>query len=110
MANTRDLITQLGYIIFVVDGNHRSLPLVFKSYKARRVFRSAMDGEFTAFSDIFDQAGTLADEFRTILNREVLLHLLTDSKSMSNVISKGSKSSEERMILDIAAGREVFRD
>ena len=38
------------------------------------------------------------------------MQILTDSKSLLDVISKGSRTSEKRMMLDIAAAREGFRD
>lgn len=41
---------------------------------------------------------------------KVLLQLITDSKSLFNVISKGSRTLEIRMMLDIAAAREGFRN
>lgn len=42
--------------------------------------------------------------------RHLPVQLLTDSKSLFDVISKGSQTSSNRTILDIAASREVFRD
>ena len=86
------------------------MPIAFKSYKARRVVRSAMAGEVIAFSDMFDVAATLAEELRTIYNRTIPLQLLTDSKGLFDIVSKGSKTSEKRLMLDIAAAREGFRD
>ena len=109
-ANNHDLSTQLGHIIFLFDGNNNSVPISFKSYKARRVVRSAMAGEVIAFSDMFDVGVTIAEELRITLHKEVPLHLLTDSKSLFDVVSKGTKTSEKRLMLDIAAAREGFRD
>lgn len=57
-----------------------------------------------------DVAVTLAEELRTIYERSVPLNLLTDSKALFDIISKGSRTSEKRMMLDIAAAREGFRD
>jgi len=69
-----------------------------------------MAGEVIAFSDMFDVAVTLAEEIRTTFQRPIPLHLLTDSKALFDIISKGSRTSEKRMMLDIAAAREGFRD
>ena len=38
------------------------------------------------------------------------MQLLFDSKRLSDVISEGSRTSEKRVTLDIAAAREGFRD
>jgi len=108
-ANNHDLSTQLGHIVFLCDAKGNAAPIAFRSYKSRRVVRSAMAGEVIAFSDMFDVAVTLAEEIRAIYDRPIPLHLLTDSKAF-DIISKGSRTSEKRMMLDIAAAREGFRD
>jgi len=109
-ANNHDLSTQLGHIVFLCDAKGNAAPIAFRSYKSRRVVRSAMAGEVIAFSDMFDVAVTLAEEIRAIYDRPIPLHLLTDSKALFDIISKGSRTSEKRMMLDIAAAREGFRD
>ena len=109
-ANNYDLSTQLGHICLLVDKHANAVPIDFKSYKSRRVVRSAMAGEVIAFSDLFDRAATLAAEIGDILGRKIPVQLLTDSKSLFDVISKGSRTSEKRVMLDIAAAREGFRD
>lgn len=109
-ANNRDLSSQLGHICFLGDDSGAVAPIYFKSYKARRVTRSAMSGEVIAFSDLFDVAITFAQEIGIMLSRKVPVQLLTDSKSLFDVVSKGSRTSEKRMMLDIAAAREAFRD
>lgn len=63
-----------------------------------------------AFSEIFDVAATLGAELDFILGHKAPVQLLKDSKSFFDVISKGSRTSQKRLILDIAAAREGFRD
>ena len=109
-ANNADLSSQLGQIIFLVDKFGNSAPITFKSYKARRITRSAMSGEVIAFSDMFDTAIAVSKELSVVMNQRVPVQLLTDSKSLFDVISKGSRTSEKRTMLDIAAAREGFRD
>ena len=108
-AGNRDLSSQLGYIILLVDKHNNCVPLMFKSYKARRVTRSAMAAEVIAFSDMADAAVTLSKEVERTLGRTIALQLLTDSKCLFDVISKGSRTSERRLMLDIASSRESFR-
>ena len=109
-ANNADLTSQLGHICFLGDKTGAAAPVHFKSYKSRRVTRSVMAGEVIAFSDLFDVAATLASEIGTVLGKKIPVQLFTDSKSLFDVISKGSRTSEKRMMLDIAASREGFRD
>lgn len=108
-ANNADLTSQLGYICFLGDASGSSIPVHFKSYKARRVTRSVMAAELIAFSDLFDAAYTLADELRQLLPKfPIPVRLFTDNKSLFDVISKGSRTAEKRLMLDIAAAREGF--
>ena len=100
----------MGPICFIVEKHANAVPIDFKSYKSRQVVRSAMAGEVIAFSDLFDRAATLAAEIGEIFGRKIPVQLLTDSKSLFDVISKGSRTSEKRVMLDIAAAREGFRD
>lgn len=109
-ATNCDFTSQLGYIIFVGDFTGKVSPAFFKSYKARRVTRSVMAAELIAFSDMFDAAFTLAEELRTMLpGSEIPLNLFTDKKALFDVISKGSRTSEKRLMLDIACTRESFK-
>lgn len=108
--NNWDHSTQLGYVIFLMDDDHNVVPIFFKSYKARRITKSPMAGEVIAFSDMFDAAIALSEEMKTLLDQQIKVQLFTDSKSLFDVISKGSKTSEKRLMLDIAAAREGFKD
>ena len=107
-ANNLDLSSQLGYIILLTDGTSNIIPLMFKSYKAKRLCRSAMAAEVIAFSDLFDSAFTLLSELRLLTGTPLELDLLTDSKCLFDIISKGSRTSEKRLMLDVAAARKGF--
>ena len=109
-ANNADLSTQLGHVCFIGDDKGSVVPISFKSYKSRRVTRSAIAGEVISFSDLFDVAAVLSAELEGMLGYKVPVQLLTDSMSLFDVISKGSRTSEKRMMLDIAAAREGFRE
>ncbi len=95
-------------MVFITDGEGNAASIHFKSYKARRVTRSVMVAEVIAFSDAFDVGYTLAAELSSLLEKKVPLILLTDNKSLLDVISNGTCTSEKRMMLDIAAAREAI--
>ena len=109
-ANNADLSTQLGYVLFLGDSSNRVIPLYFKSYKARRVVNSAMAGEVISFADLFDTASAIASDLNLVLQADVKIQLLTDRKSLFDVISKGSRTSQKRTMIEIASAREGFRD
>ena len=109
-ANNEDLSKQLGHVCFIGDDTGAVVPIFFKSYKSRRVTRSAMAGEVIAFRNLLDVAAVLAAELQALTGVKVPVQLLTDNKSLFDVISNGSRTFEKRMMLDIAAAREGFRD
>ena len=109
-AKNHDSSTLLGHIIFLADNYSKALATNFKSYKSKRVIRSPMAGEVIAFSDMFDAAATLASELSHLYRKDIPQHLFMDSKSLFDVISKGSRRSEKRLMLDIAAAREGFQN
>lgn len=92
-ANTADFSSQLGHISFLADASGSSVPIAFKSYKPRRVTRVAMAGEVILYSDLFDGASTLANDLEQLLVQKNPLQLSTDSKSLFEVISEGSRTS-----------------
>lgn len=52
----------------------------------------------------------MAAELETVMGRKIPVQLFTDSKCLFDVIWKGSRTSEKRIMLDIAAAREGFCD
>lgn len=70
--------TKLGHICFLADEQGSSVPIDFKSYKSKRVVRSAMEGEVVAFSDLLDIVAILASELGELLQRKQSVQLLTD--------------------------------
>ncbi len=70
------------------------MPLDIKSYNSKRVVVSAMGEEGIAFSVLFYRFSTLAAEVGEIYGKKIPVQLFTDSKSLFDVISKGSRTSE----------------
>lgn len=69
-----------------------------------------MSGEVIAFNDMCDIIISISLELSHILGRKVPLQLFTNSKSIFELISKVSRTSEKHAMLDIAAAWEGFRD
>ena len=102
-AKNFDLTSQLGRIILLIDGSGKAVPISFKSYKSRRVTCSVLSAEVIACADKFDDAYALPSQIEQTLRRGVPMQLLSDSKSLFDIISKSSKTSEKRIMLDIHA-------
>lgn len=70
---------------------------------------SAISGEFIAVSDLF-LATTIALELSRLFERRIPVQVLTDGKFLFDGISRGSRTPEKRMKLDIAAARDCFKN
>ena len=92
-----------------MDNTENTSLIAFKSYKSSRVARSVLSAEFIAFVYMFDEALAIRHQIQEMLEQKIALQLLTDS-SLSDVISKGSRTSERRLMIDIAAFRQGYKD
>ena len=70
--------------------------------------RSILSAEVVAFVDLFDNSFAICDQIEQALGQPVPMHLLTDSKSLLDIISKGSRTSQKRIMLDIYATRQAY--
>jgi hypothetical protein len=107
-ANNEDLTSQLGYLVLLTDKNDRCNIIHYSSHKSRRVTRSVLGGEVHAFADAFDYAIVLKRDLEAMLSQEIPLTMLTDSKSLFDVITKSSTTTERRLMIDISAVRNAY--
>ena len=107
-AGNDDLSSQLGFIILLCDSLNLAHILGYSNRKSKRVVRSILGGEVYAFASGFDRAFMLKHDLETIYRTKIPLHMLTDSLQMFDVITKGSSTTEKRLMIDIASARECY--
>ena len=107
-ANNSDLTSQLGYIILLADKFGKRNILHYASYKSRRVTRSVLGAEVYAFADAFDYAYVIRHDLEEILNQCIPLQIMTDSRSLFDVIVRNSTTSDRRLMIDIKDVRESY--
>ncbi len=107
-ANNADYTSQLGYIVLLTDKTNTCHVLHYSSHKSRRVTRSVLGGEVYAFADAFDRAYIIKREFQNMLGKSIPLTMFTDSKSLFDVITKCSITTEKRLMIDIKSVREAY--
>lgn len=74
-----------------------------------RVTRSVLGSELIAFSDLFDAAYSFSAEVALLLGKEKWpITLRTDSKSPFDIIYKGKRRDEKRLMMDLACAREGY--
>jgi hypothetical protein len=109
-ANNGDFTSQLGYNILLTDKTDQCNISHYSSHKSRLVTRSVLGGELYAFADAFDFAFTLKHDLQVMLCQIIPLTILTDSKSLFDVITKSSSTFERRLMIDITAVRSAYND
>ena len=67
-----------------------------------------MRAEIAAFSDMLDEAYAIQYTLHQELGVKPPTHRMTDSESLFDVISKGSRASKRKLKVDIAASREAY--
>ena len=87
-ADNKDLTSRLDRIVLLAGTNGNAAPILFKSYKSRRVTRSVLAAEVIAIADLFDEAFTLRAHLEQALKRPMSIHSLTDSKSLFDIIGR----------------------
>lgn len=108
-ANNQDESSQLGYIIALCDKHGNSCLLAYKSFKSRRVLRSILATEAAALAEAFDLSIVIAKELRNTLNQDVEIDLYTDSKSLFDIITRGSSASNKGLMIDLKALQQAYQ-
>jgi len=67
-----------------------------------------MAGELYAFTAAFDEAYMLRYDLERFYDRHIPLAVLTDSKKLFDVMTRGSHPTEKRPLIDVAAAREAY--
>lgn len=70
--------------------------------------RSVLGGEVYAFADGMDVGLTLKHDLEGIVGRSIGLRMFTDSKTLFDVITKNTTTTEKRLMIDIKAVRESY--
>ena len=107
-ADNDDLSTQLGCIALLCDATGKCNVIHFSSHKSRRIVRSVLGGEVYAFADGMDIGLTLKHDLENILGRPIGLQMCTDSKTLFDVVTKNTTTTEKRLMIDIKAVRESY--
>ena len=109
LANNIDLSSQPGRIVLLTADDHTSIPVSYKSGKLRQVALSELSTEVIALADLFDDAIAIRRQLELVLRQPIHVHILTYSKSLFEIISKVSRKSEKRIMLDIYATRQAYK-
>jgi hypothetical protein len=108
-SNNVDLSSIMGYISFLLDNNNRYAPLTYKSMKCKGVTRSVLAAEAIALAEGYEAGYALSHSLSQMLSKRVPLTLLTDSKTLFDVVINPSYKHERQILIDLASVREGYR-
>jgi hypothetical protein len=103
--NKDDMSSQMAYIVFLTDEINRCAPLSYKYVKCKRVTRSVLAAEAIAFSEGFYQGFTIKNDLHELLGINVTFTILTDSKTLFDVIAKASSTLEKCILIYMSCVR-----
>jgi len=107
-GNEVHLVSYFCNYLSAADKTNTCHVLHHSSHKSRRVTRSVLWGDVYAFADAFDRACMIQREFQNMLGKSIPLTMFTDSKSLFDVITKCSITTEKRLMIDIKSVREAY--
>lgn len=103
-----DLRSQLGFVIAMVDDAGRANVVAYASRKCRRVTRSVLASELLALVEGYDMAASLSTQLQEILNRDVPVWCVIDSRTLFNIVNRLGNVTERRLMVDVADLRDEF--
>lgn len=109
-AQNRDLSSQLGWCVYLVDKNGQCNLIHWCSRKCRRVVKSAFAAELFALIQGHDYGIALQHSLKNILGRDIELSIYIDSKSVWDSVISLKPLTEKRLLIDIACLRESYQN
>ena len=100
-ANNTDLLSQIGYIIILVDAIEKANIIYWSSTKYKRVIRSILATKLYRMAHGFNIAAAIKLIINKMLSIMILLILYTNLKSLFNYLVRLSTTQEKCLMIDI---------
>ena len=107
-TRNNDLSSQLSMVVALIDKYRNASLIHYATWKSRRIVRSILEAELYALSACHDYCQILAHDLQLITCNRYPLHLMTDSKSIFDTITRLSSISEKGLLIDVSALWESY--
>jgi len=107
-ANNKDLSSQIGYVIILTDATKRANIVHWSSVKCKRVTRSVLASELYGMAHGFDIGVAIKATVDRILQIDLPLILVTDSKSLYDCLVRLGTTQEKRLMIDVMCLRQAY--
>ena len=111
-ANLPDKVSRNcgGHIVFLVDENGSSCPLIWASNKIQRIVRSSLSAEAMTMQDSVESSLYIKEMLHDVLSGERGVKLpiehITDNISLKNAIYSNSQAKDKRLRIDLASPKQ----
>ena len=114
-ANLPDKVSSSGgHIVFLVDENGSSCPLIWASNKIQKIVRSSLSAEAVTMQDSVESSLYIREMLHDVLSGERGVKLpiehITDNISLKNAIYSNSQVKDKRLRIDLASLKQEIRD
>lgn len=99
LQHTYDQISQKEYAIFQLNEQKLCLSIQPSLYKPERSTKSFLGSEVMTFANSFDMLLTLRRGVECILRKYILLSIVSNIRSLSNVLTKATCSTKEGFVI-----------
>ena len=111
LGNLRGGASQAGFIILLTD-TMRCTPLMWNSYKLKRVVNNTLAAETLSVSEALDYAFFYAKSYGEVLYNKndvtIPITCITDSKSLYKASQTTHQITQKRLLIDISIIREMI--
>ena len=111
-GNLLDGGSQGGFIVFLVDKNGNSNPLIWASRRIKRVVKSTLAAETLSLVEAAENAFLLAKFIEEVLPHTYRLKItcLTDSKGLYDAVNTTNTINDKRLRIEMAIVREMVEN
>ena len=102
--------SQGGQLVLLCDRYDRCCPLGWNSTRLKRVVRSALAAETLSMCDGCELSFFIAAMAKEILNSQIPLYVVTDSRSLYEALGSTKQLTDKRLRLEVYALREMVEE
>ena len=107
-ANLHNGASQGGFIVFL-ECKNKCVPLFWQSKKLKRVVKSTLSAETMALMEGAEHCFLLKSIIKEILNVDLPITVITDSKSLKDCLSTSKTLEDKRLKVDICVVRDYLK-
>jgi len=107
-TNNKDLLSQIGYVLVLIDAINKANIIYWLLIKYKRVTRSVLASELYGMAYRFDIGAVIKLIVNKILNINLPLVMCTDLKLLYNCLVRLNTTQEKRLIINVMYLRQAY--